>query len=149
MSKRKKIIVMVLILIPICVVIFMFIPKDKKSDKRMSITVGDKSFTAVLYDNKTADEFYSRLPLKLDMRELNGNEKYYDLDKPLTADSSVAGHISKGDIKLFGDDCIVLFYDGFMSGYSYTNIGYIEDTDGLEAALGSGNVSVEFSTGQR
>ncbi|WP_296794953.1 cyclophilin-like fold protein [Ruminococcus sp.] len=52
--------------------------------------------------------------------------------------------MSKGDIKLFGDDCLVLFYEGFMSGYSYTNIGYIEDTDGLEEALGSGNVTAKF-----
>ncbi|MBR6336140.1 MAG: hypothetical protein IKR76_00245 [Ruminococcus sp.] len=113
----------------------------------MTVTVGDKSFTAVLYDNKTADELYSRLPLTLDMRELNGNEKYADLDKPLAARSFPAGHISKGDIKLFGDDCLVLFYKGFMSGYSYTNIGYIEDKDGLADALGNGSVTVSFLAG--
>ena len=113
----------------------------------MTVTVGDKTFAAVLYDNKTADELYSRLPLTLDMRELNGNEKYHNLDDPLPTNSSVAGHISNGDIRLFGDDCIVLFYDSFTSGYSYTNIGYIEDTDGLEEALGSGSVTVRFSAG--
>lgn len=144
MSKKKKIVLTVIAVLLIGVVIFMFIPKDRKSDKRMTVTVGDKTFTAVLYDNKTADELYSRLPLTLDMRELNGNEKYCDLDKSLPIKSSPAGHISKGDIKLFGDDCLVLFYEGFMSGYSYTNIGYIEDTDGLEEALGSGSVTMTF-----
>lgn len=145
MSKGRKAILIGLALLLICVVIFMFIPKEKKSDKRMTVTVGDKLFTAVLYDNRTADELYSRLPLTLDMRELNGNEKYYNLDKSLKSKSSPAGHISKGDIKLFGDDCLVLFYEGFMSGYSYTNIGYIENTDGLENALGSGSVTVSFN----
>lgn len=145
MSKGRKAILIVLALLLICVVIFMFIPKDKKSDKRMTVTVGDKLFTAVLYDNRTADELYSRLPLTLDMRELNGNEKYYNLDKSLKSKSSPVGHISKGDIKLFGDDCLVLFYEGFMSGYSYTNIGYIENTDGLENAVGSGSVTVSFN----
>ncbi|SDA28996.1 hypothetical protein SAMN02910447_02986 [Ruminococcus sp. YE71] len=144
MSKKKKIVLTVIAVLLIGVVIFMFIPKDRKSDKRMTVTVGDKTFAAVLYDNKTADELYSRLPLTLDMRELNGNEKYCDLDKSLPSKSSPAGHISKGDIKLFGDDCLVLFYEGFMSGYSYTNIGYIEDTDGLADALGSGNVTMTF-----
>ena len=144
MSKKKKIVLTVIAVLLIGVVIFMFIPKDRKSDKRMTVTVGDKTFAAVLYDNKTADELYSRLPLTLDMRELNGNEKYCDLDKSLPSKSSPAGHISKGDIKLFGDDCIVLFYDSFTSGYSYTNIGYIEDTDGLEEALGSGSVTMTF-----
>jgi len=145
MSKGKKAILIGLALLLICVVIFMFIPKDKKSDKRMTVTVGDKLFTAVLYDNRTADELYSRLPLTLDMRELNGNEKYYNLDKSLKSKSSPAGHISKGDIKLFGDDCLVLFYEGFMSGYSYTNIGYIENAEGLENAVGSGSVTVSFN----
>ena len=145
MSKGRKAILIVLALLLICVVIFMIIPKDKKSDKRMTVTVGDKLFTAVLYDNRTADELYSRLPLTLDMRELNGNEKYYNLDKSLKSKSSPVGHISKGDIKLFGDDCLVLFYEGFMSGYSYTNIGYIENTDGLENAVGSGSVTVSFN----
>ena len=144
MSKKKKIVLTVIAVLLIGVVIFMFIPKDRKSDKRMTVTVGDKTFAAVLYDNKTADELYSRLPLTLDMRELNGNEKYCDLDKSLPSKSSPAGHISKGDIKLFGDDSLVLFYEGFMSGYSYTNIGYIEDTDGLEEALGSGSVTMTF-----
>lgn len=145
MSKGRKAILIGLALLLICVVIFMFIPKDKKSDKRMTVTVGDKLFTAVLYNNRTADELYSRLPLTLDMRELNGNEKYYNLDKSLKSKSSPVGHISKGDIKLFGDDCLVLFYEGFMSGYSYTNIGYIENTDGLENAVGSGSVTVSFN----
>ena len=144
MSKKKKIVLTVIAVLLIGVVIFMFIPKDRKSDKRMTVTVGDKTFAAVLYDNKTADELYSRLPLTLDMRELNGNEKYCDLDKSLPSKSSPAGHISKGDIKLFGDDCVVLFYDSFTSGYTYTNIGYIEDTDGLEEALGSGSVTMTF-----
>ncbi|MBR1422739.1 MAG: hypothetical protein IJ571_04775 [Ruminococcus sp.] len=110
----------------------------------MTVTIGDRNFTAVLYDNKTAQEFYDRLPMTLEMSELNGNEKYHNLDKPLPINSSVAGHISKGDMRLFRDDCIVLFYDSFTSGYSYTNIGYIEDTDGLEEALGSGSVTVTF-----
>jgi len=144
MSKKKKIVLTVITVLLIGVVIFMFLPKDKISDQKMTVTIGDRNFTAILYDNKTAQEFYDRLPMTLEMSELNGNEKYHNLDNPLPTNSSVAGHISKGDIKLFGDDCLVLFYEGFMSGYSYTNIGYIEDTDGLEEALGSGSVTMTF-----
>lgn len=144
MSKKKKIVLTVIAVLLIGVVIFMFLPKDKISDQKMTVTIGDRNFTAMLYDNKTAQEFYDRLPMTLEMSELNGNEKYHNLDNPLPTNSSVAGHISKGDIKLFGDDCLVLFYEGFMSGYSYTNIGYIEDTDGLEEALGSGGVTMTF-----
>lgn len=122
----------------------MFMTKDKDSNMKITVNVGDTSFTAVLFDNKTAEEFYSHLPMTLEMKELNGNEKYYNLGMSLTTKSSTAGHISKGDIKLFGDDCLVLFYEDFISGYSYTNIGYIENTEGLEAVLGNGNVTVGF-----
>ena len=133
----------------ICFVIFGQNEKNEQtSGKQMTVTVSGKSFTAQLYDNKTADELYSRLPLTVEMKELNSNEKYYDLPESLTNDSKAAGKINKGDIKLYRDNCIVLFYDSFSSSYSYTDIGYITDTEGLEDALGSGNVTVTFSSGK-
>ena len=133
----------------ICFVIFGQNEKNEQtSGKQMTVTVSGKSFTAQLYDNKTADELYSRLPLTVEMKELNSNEKYYDLPESLTNDSKAAGKIKKGDIKLYRDNCIVLFYDSFSSSYSYTDIGYITDTEGLEDALGSGNVTVTFSSGK-
>ena len=145
MSKPMLITIIAIIVVITSVIIFVVSRQEKESDKSMTVTVNGKSFTAVLYDNKTADELYSRLPLELDMNELNGNEKYYNFSDSFTASSKIAGHISKGDIKLYGDDCLVLFYDSFSSGYSYTDIGYIKNTDGLEDALGNGNVTVRFS----
>lgn len=145
MSRRRRIVLVVLIVILIGMVIFLFIPKEKKSDKTIFVTVNGKSFKAELYDNQAAQGFYDALPLTLDMQELNGNEKYYNLDTSLPTKSSPAGHISKGDLRLFGDNCIVLFYDSFFSGYSYTNIGHISDSEGIDEALGSGSVTVTFS----
>lgn len=113
----------------------------------ITVTAGDASFTAVLYDNETAQAFYDMLPLTLDMSELNGNEKYFYLDEPLEGDAHSPGTINSGDIKLYGSDCIVLFYETFSSGYSYTDIGKIDDPEGLAQALGGGSVSVTFSKG--
>ena len=145
MSRRRRIVLVVLIVILIGMVIFLFIPKDKKSDKTILVTVNGKSFKAELYDDQAAQGFYDAFPLTLDMQELNGNEKYYDLDTSLPTKSSPAGHILKGDLRLFGDNCIVLFYDSFFSGYSYTNIGHISDSEGIDEALGPGSVTVTFS----
>lgn len=145
MSKPILITIIAAAAIIISVIVFVVSRQEKVSDRSMTLMVNGRSFTVVLYDNKTADELYSRLPLELDMNELNGNEKYYNFSDSFTASSKVAGHISNGDIKLYGDDCLVLFYDSFSSGYSYTDIGYIENTTGLEEVLGKGNVTVRFS----
>lgn len=46
---------------------------------------------------------------------------------------------------LYGSDCLVLFYEDFQTPYSYTRIGYLEETDGLSDALGSGSARVSFN----
>ena len=145
MKRARIVLIAVIIVITAAVICFFLFRKEKPSDKRMTVTVNGRSFSAVLYDNKTANELYSRLPLELEMNELNGNEKFYNFSDGFTTSSKPAGHISKGDIKLYGDDCLVLFYDSFTSGYSYTDIGYIEDVSGFEEVLGTGNVTVRFS----
>ena len=108
------------------------------------ITVNGKEFNAVFYNNETANAFINMLPLTLNMNELNGNEKYYNLSTTLPVNSERVGSIKKGDIMLYGSNCIVVFYESFNTPYSYTKIGYIENTDNLSSALGSGSVSVSF-----
>ena len=110
-----------------------------------NIHIGENIFYAELYDTAAAEEFTKLLPITIDMTELNGNEKYYYLNETLTTDSKVPDMIHTGDIMLFGSNCIVLFYEDFSTSYSYTPIVHIEDTNGLESALGSGNVTISFS----
>jgi hypothetical protein len=110
----------------------------------IQIQIGDQTFTAELEDNETAAAFREKLPLTLQMQELNGNEKYaYDVSLPSDAES--VGTIQAGDLMLYGDDCLVLFYDSFSTSYSYTRIGHITDPDGLADAVGNGSVQITFS----
>lgn len=109
------------------------------------ITVNGKEFNAVFYNNETANAFINMMPLTLNMNELNGNEKYYNLSSTLPVNSERVGSIKKGDIMLYGNNCIVIFYESFNTPYSYTKIGYIENTENLSSALGSGSVSVTFN----
>ena len=108
------------------------------------ISVGGKTFDAVLEDNAAAQEFYKMLPLEIKMNELNGNEKYYRLNKNLPSNDKRAGNISAGDLMLWSSNTVVIFYKSFSSGYSYTRLGKILNPAGLSDAVGGGNVSVKF-----
>ncbi|MDE6023899.1 MAG: hypothetical protein K2G45_00405 [Lachnospiraceae bacterium] len=110
----------------------------------IEIVVGDQTFSATLYDNEAATALREQLPLTLNMSELNGNEKYYYLSETLPTNSSIPSGIKTGDLMLYGNNCLVLFYDSFSTSYSYTPIGYVDNTDGLAEVLGRGDVQVTF-----
>ena len=112
--------------------------------RHITVTVQGAVFRATLADTEAARELVERLPLTLDMSELNGNEKYAYLDAPLPTEPTRPGTIHAGDIMLFGDDCLVLFYETVPSSYSYTRIGALDDASGLARAVGAGSVSVAW-----
>lgn len=107
-------------------------------------TEGGQIFPLRLEDNETARAFETMLPLTLEMADLNANEKYHNLRSPLPSSPEGVGTIRAGDVMLFGDDCIVLFYKSFSTPYRYTRIGRIEDASTLEDAVGRGSVTVSF-----
>ncbi|MDE6469987.1 MAG: hypothetical protein K2L19_03075 [Eubacterium sp.] len=102
----------------------------------------DNSYLARLYKNESTDEFMRELPLTLNMHELNGNEKYNYLDFTLPVYSENTENIESGDIMLYGDNCLVVFYESFRTSYSYTRLGYIENTQDFVNALGDGNITI-------
>ncbi|MDO4564748.1 MAG: cyclophilin-like fold protein [Clostridia bacterium] len=112
--------------------------------RTITITVGGQSFKAELYDNETADELLARLPLTLDMSELNGNEKYYYFEEDFPTAAERPAEINSGDIMLYGSTCLVLFYETFPTSYSYTRIGYVTEAQNLAEALGGGEARVTF-----
>lgn len=131
-----------LILLIFGIMIFGGIETEKKDMSKIEVVVDGERFTATLYNNDTAEAFKEMLPMTLNMTELHGNEKYYYLDKNLPSNAKKVSKINTGDLMLYGSDCLVLFYDTFSTSYTYTQIGYIDDTDGLTEALGSGNVKI-------
>lgn len=120
--------------------------QDVEKDKiRVIIRAGGQEFSAVFDENEAAQAIVRQFPLTLNMRELNGNEKYCYLSESYPVDESATGQIRKGDLMLYGDDCLVLFYDTFSTSYQYTSVGHIENPGGLEKALGKGTVEVSFA----
>ena len=103
-------------------------------------TIKGKQYTIQLEDNETAKGFANLLPQEFNMSDLNGNEKYIYLNKTLPTNSYSPKHIETGDIMLYGNDCLVVFYKSFDTPYSYTKIGHIENF----VDLGSKNVVIKF-----
>ncbi len=114
------------------------------SERKIRIIANTKVFTATLLNNNAAKAFSEKLPLTINMTELNGNEKYYDFSSSLPTDSVNPNLIKNGDLMLYGSKTLVLFYQSFSTIYNYTKLGTIDNPTGLAAALGTGNVRVTF-----
>lgn len=117
---------------------------DKKTGTPVVLNVNGQSFQAVFYDNKTANALLKKMPMTLNMKELNGNEKYHFFDTEFPVDEKSPGKISAGDIMLYGSDCLVTFYKSHSTSYQYTPVGKIENASGFAKAVGNGNVTITF-----
>jgi hypothetical protein len=113
-------------------------------EKRVWMAVGERRFAVTLADTEAARAFAARLPLTVDMPDLNGNEKHVKLAKPLPVHAMRPGTIRNGDLMLWGADTLVVFYVTFESSYAYTRLGRIENAAALPQVLGRGQVRVTF-----
>ena len=113
---------------------------ENKMVSNIKVIVDGKKYNAKIEENETAQSLANMLPLELNMSELNGNEKYIYLNKTLPTNSYSPKHIEVGDIMLYGNDCLVVFYKSFDTPYSYTKIGHIENF----VNLGTKDVVVKF-----
>lgn len=119
------------------------ISEDDMSSK-IKIKVNSQTFTATFLVNNSTRAFIKMLPMTINMRELNGDEKYHDLPEVLPTNASNPRTTQTGDLMLFGSRTLVLFYKTFSTSYSYTRLGRIDDVSGLAEAVGSKNVMVTF-----
>ena len=106
--------------------------KEEEFMDKVNITINNKEYILELEDTKTTREFLNILPLNITMEELNGNEKYIYLENRFTTNSSVPEIINKGDVMLYRNNCLVIFYKTFTTTYSYTKIGHINNLEEMD-----------------
>ena len=111
------------------------IPKEE-----LKVVIANKNYDLVLNNNTASGEFKKLLPQTYTMSELNGNEKYVYLNTSLTSNPINVGKINAGDLMLYQNNCIVLFYKTFNTTYSYTPLGHVNNLGNL----GSSDVIVKF-----
>jgi hypothetical protein len=75
---------------------------QEPSDMKITMTFDGMTMTATLYDNPSARDFYSMLPLELTMEDYGSNEKIAHLPRKLTEKGSGAfGNERPGDLCYF------------------------------------------------
>ena len=160
MNKKLDISIPILIAIIVSVVVTTVMMNNKDKEPNLSpetnqsidnkeiamdkvyIDINNKKLEIDLENNSTVSALVKMLPLNLSMSDLNSNEKYVYLDESLPTNTYSPKHIEAGDVMLFGDNCLVIFYESFDTSYSYSKIGHINNLPELDG----GNVSVNLST---
>ena len=161
MNKKLAISIPILIAIIISVVVTTIVLNNKEPDKdpnlspetsqpidneetvmsKIYISIDNEKLEANLENNSTVSALIKILPLEISMNDLNSNEKYAYLDESLPTNTYNPKHIEAGDVMLFGNNCLVVFYESFDTSYSYTKIGHIDNLPNL----GGGSISMTFS----
>lgn len=124
------------------------VPDPMETSDTVQATLNGTQVTIELEDSETAAAFRALLPLSVELDDLNGNEKYVYLDEGLPAAASNPGTIEKGDVMLFGDSCLVVFYETFDTSYRYTRIGRVADPDALDDIAGDATVEARFEVAE-
>lgn len=114
--------------------------EEVENMETINVMINGETYVANLENNETVAEFLKMLPQTLNMSELNGNEKYYYLDTTLPTNSTNPEPIESGDIMLYGNNCLVIFYESFRTSYSYTKIGHIENMPHLD----DNSITIQF-----
>lgn len=110
----------------------------------ITISIDNYNFSATLFDNPVATEIQALLPFEITMQDLNNNEKYYNFSQTFSAKPKNINNIHKGDIMLYQDNCLVIFYDDFETDIQYTPIGKVDGMTGLEILKHQTDVKVSF-----
>ena len=115
---------------------------NEKENKMAKIyaSLNNEKLEINLEENSTTSALVKLLPLDITMNDLNKNEKYAYLDESLPTNTYSPKHIEAGDIMLFGDNCLVIFYESFDTSYSYSKIGHINNLPSLD----DGNISISI-----
>ncbi len=98
---------------------------------KVKVTINDKTYIINLEDNDTAQKLGELAPFEVTMKDLNGYEKYVYLASSFPVHPYEPNEIKKGDVMLFDNSCVVIFYKSVNLPFSYTKIGHIDNLNDL------------------
>jgi hypothetical protein len=112
--------------------------------KKIKITIGQKTATAILYDNASSRDFAAMLPLEMHLEDYNSKEKISNLPKKLSITDALQGFDpSIGDLTYYAPwGNLALFYKDFSYSPGLVSLGKI--TSGIELFNKSGTLDVKI-----
>ena len=122
---------------------------DKEEAVTIKMTINQQIFYVELKNSPAAKAFIEQLPLTLTMEDLNGNEKFAELPRPLPTRQVKPGTINQGDLMLYGHRTLVLFYETFQTNYGYTPVGRIIAPENLGKIADEKEVIATFTTDKK
>lgn len=115
------------------------------TNMEITMTIDNQDFKITLEQNETTKALIKKFPMTITMKDLNDNEKYYYMDSDIPSHAQSLERIEAGDLMLFGNNCLVLFYESFSTSYTYTRLGKIQNRDSfLEVISQHDSIDVTF-----
>lgn len=119
---------------------------EPKALQQITLTVGNRSLRATLFDNPTARDFAATLPFEADMHDLLGQEKAGPTARVLSTGGAAQRSFVAGDIGYWSPSAdVALYYRGGdrLPSPGIIMIGKIEDD--ISALKAPGNVRIRFA----
>lgn len=145
MMPLKRIKTLVIVFALLCAVPVNSWAKGESMD--VNVTIGSRTFKAVLEDNAAAHALVALAPLELKLNKWDGNKEYYI---QMQQKFDVAGiaqpkEFLQGDLAIYSGISLVIFYGKTGNTGGYVKIGHVENPKDLESALDKANGLVKIS----
>lgn len=124
------------------------IKQEVEENYTMNININGQVASVQLEDNVTTKAILANMPFTIQMDDLHQNEKYYYFDKSLPVSPQPIQTIEAGDVLLYQNNCLVIFYQAAEPVVPYTRIGKISRFQDIRASFGNKSVSVQWYEGE-
>ena len=118
--------------------------KTVKERATMHIEINGQIASVQLEDNATTAALMADAPFTIKMDDLHRNEKYHYFDKVFPTDAQSVQTIEAGDVLLYQNNCLVIFYEAVEPAAEYTRIGQITDFEDVQSLFASASIQVRF-----
>ena len=100
-----------------------------------NVKFGTKTYKAKSTSTETTKSFLESLPVTLDMKDVDDNQKYGCMYYKITSESAKTNKVKKGDVLLSGESCLIVATEDFKTINKYVVLGHIDNLDDVPEGL--------------